>query len=80
MKRQKQTVPWAESRQKKLDRQEKKKRRKELKNKKIAEGIAKTKKRKNKFSHEEMDELMKDVALLRRHKKRKVRIAGFIFH
>lgn len=67
------TVPWSESQQRKLNRKERKKRKKEVKWRKIEEGKIKKKKRKNPLSEQEIQELMYDVALLKKHRKQKVK-------
>lgn len=66
------TVPWSESQQRKLNRKERKKRKKEVKWRKIEEGKIKKKKRKNPLSEQEIQELMYDVALLKKHRKQKI--------
>lgn len=71
--RRKQTIPWAESKQKKVDRKERKEKRKEIRKQKLEQGVKK-RKRKNEMSQEDLDELLKDINLLKKHKKKKVRI------
>ncbi|XKL64320.1 hypothetical protein PGB90_004406 [Kerria lacca] len=76
-KRQKQTIPWSDIKQRKLDRQERKKIKKEKRMQKIEAGKVKKKKRKNVISEQEMEELMKDIALLKKFKKRKISVEDF---
>ena len=71
--RKKQTIPWEESKQKKLDRRERRQKRKEIRKQKTEDGVKK-RKRKNRMTEEDMDELMKDITLLKKHKKKKVRM------
>jgi ATP-dependent RNA helicase DDX55/SPB4 len=72
------SIPWEESRQIKAERKEARKKRKEQKLKKKEQvdstdgGIVAAKKRKNKFSQEELDELASDIRALKHLKKRKI--------
>ncbi|XP_066583201.1 ATP-dependent RNA helicase DDX55 isoform X2 [Prorops nasuta] len=71
IKKRKQTEAWSEAKQKKLERQEKRKRRKEKTNKKLECGVPKKKKRK--FIDEgELEELSKDIALIKKFKRKKI--------
>lgn len=70
----KRTEAWELSKKKKEERKETKKRRKDArkskKDKMTTEGV--TKKRKNKFTEEEIDELKKDIAQIRKFKKKRI--------
>lgn len=70
--RRKPTIPWADSKQKKIDRKERRQKRKEIRKQKVEEGVVKKRKRKNEMSQADLDELLKDVNLLKKHKKKKV--------
>ncbi|KAL6420125.1 hypothetical protein ACFW04_014080 [Cataglyphis niger] len=70
--KQKQTESWSESKKRKLERQEKRSKRKEKK--KLKQGLSTTsnkKKRKN-IKEEDLKELAKDIALIKKFKKKKV--------
>lgn len=70
-KRKRQTEAWAETKQRKMDRKRKRKERQEKKKVKIMDG--KTKKRKRKgVTQEEIDELTKDIALIKKYKQKKI--------
>lgn len=69
----KQTVAWADAKQKKLERREKRKKKKELRKQMELEGKAKAKKKKEQaFSQEDLDDLAKDIALMKKFKNKKV--------
>lgn len=74
IKKAKQTESWSQAKQKKIQRQEKKIIKKAKINKRIeAGGPAKlTKKRKRKDLQEDIDELAKDIALIKKEKRKKV--------
>ncbi|KAL6420124.1 hypothetical protein ACFW04_014080 [Cataglyphis niger] len=70
--KQKQTESWSESKKRKLERQEKRSKRKEKK--KLKQGLSTTsnkKKRKN-IKEEDLKELAKDIALIKKFKKKKI--------
>lgn len=69
----KQTVAWADAKQKKLERREKRKKKKELRKQMELEGKAKAKKKREQaFSSEELNDLAKDIALMKKLKNKKV--------
>lgn len=73
----KSSEPWSKAKQMKEERKEKRKRRKLVKEMKAAcvgdgEGKEKRRKRKKGISEEDMAELAKDVALLKKLKKKKI--------
>lgn len=69
----KQTIAWADAKQKKLERREKRKKKKELRKQMELEGKAKAKrKREQAFSEEELNDLAKDIALMKKLKNKKV--------
>ncbi|KAK7595137.1 hypothetical protein V9T40_001570 [Parthenolecanium corni] len=70
--RKKQTIPWEESKQKKIDRKERRQKRKEIRKQKVEQGVVKKRKRKNTMSQEDLDDLMKDINLLKKYKKKKI--------
>lgn len=67
----KQTEPWSEAKKKKLERQENRKRRKEkkLKQKML---VNSAKKQKRKINEQDIEDLAKDIALIKKLKKKKV--------
>ncbi|KAJ9589586.1 hypothetical protein L9F63_017171 [Diploptera punctata] len=67
----KQTESWSLSKQKKLDKKTKREKRKIKKEQQNAAGIKKTKRKRN-FSQEDIDELAKDIALIKKLKKKKI--------
>ncbi|KAJ9576529.1 hypothetical protein L9F63_025575 [Diploptera punctata] len=67
----KQTESWSISKQKKLDKKTKREKRKIKKEQQNAAGIKKTKRKRN-FSQEDIDELAKDIALIKKLKKKKI--------
>uniref|UniRef100_A0A1B6CXC2 ATP-dependent RNA helicase n=1 Tax=Clastoptera arizonana TaxID=38151 RepID=A0A1B6CXC2_9HEMI len=71
-KKTKQTIPWSQNKEQKLQRQEKRRLRKEYTLKKQKEGKVRNKRKRNKLSEEDMEELAKDVALLKQLKKKKI--------
>lgn len=75
----KQTVAWADAKQKKFERREKRKKKKELRKQMELEGKAKAKrKREQAFSEEELNDLAKDIALMKKLKNKKVTIKHFL--
>ena len=69
----KQTVAWSDAKQKKLERREKRKKKKELRKQMELEGKAKAKiKREQVFSQDELNDLAKDIALMKKFKNKKV--------
>ncbi|XP_043253012.1 probable ATP-dependent RNA helicase DDX55 homolog [Colletes gigas] len=67
----KETESWSEAKKKKLDKQENRKKRKE---KKLKQKVSTnpTKKRKRKINEEDIEELAKDIALIKKLKKKKI--------
>lgn len=70
--RRKQTESWTEAKQRKLEKQEKRKKRKEKKKIQQEKGIVTVKKKKRSISSAEIEELAKDVALIKKFKKKKI--------
>lgn len=69
----KQTVAWADAKQKKLERREKRRKKKEIRKQMEIEGKAKAKKRKEQaFSQDDLNDLAKDIALMKKFKNKKV--------
>ncbi|XP_063981301.1 probable ATP-dependent RNA helicase DDX55 homolog [Diachasmimorpha longicaudata] len=68
----KQTEPWSEAKKKKLERQEKKGKKREKRNKRIEAGNAKPVKKKRKATEEDIEELARDIALIKKFKKKKI--------
>lgn len=69
----KQTVAWCDTKQKKLEKREKRKKKKEFKKQMELEGKAKAKrKREQVFSETELNDLAKDIALMKKLKNKKV--------
>lgn len=71
----KKTESWADANKKRELRKENRKKRKEVKNnikEQKASGVQITRKRKNKFSQDELDELSKDIAAIKKFKKNKI--------
>ncbi|GLH01659.1 Probable ATP-dependent RNA helicase DDX55 homolog [Gryllus bimaculatus] len=66
----KQTEPWSETKKNKQERKERRKERKERKNAMALEG--KVKKKKKGISKEEMEELEKDIALIKKFQRKKM--------
>ena len=67
----KQTEPWSETKKRKMEKQENRKRRKEKKLKqKMSANM--TKKRKRKINEQDIEDLAKDIALIKKLKKKKV--------
>ena len=74
------SIPWEMSQQQKTERKESRKKRKEQKLKKkeqLESGVPLEKKRKNKFSKEDLEELANDIKTLKNFKKRKITEAEF---
>lgn len=77
----KQTVAWADAKQKKLERREKRKKKKELRKQMELEGKSKAKrKREQAFSEEELNDLAKDISLMKKLKSKKVSYFILIFN
>ncbi|XP_014615065.1 PREDICTED: probable ATP-dependent RNA helicase DDX55 homolog [Polistes canadensis] len=68
----KQTESWTETKKKKLEKQEKRQRRKEKKKVLQEKGIDQVKKKKRSITAEELEELAKDVALIKKFKRKKI--------
>ncbi|XP_063709775.1 probable ATP-dependent RNA helicase DDX55 homolog [Culicoides brevitarsis] len=71
----KKTVAWDKAKKERIDKKELKKRRKDarnLKKEKKAADEAPKKKRKNKFTEEEIEELKRDIASIKKFKKQKI--------
>ncbi|XP_015187123.1 PREDICTED: probable ATP-dependent RNA helicase DDX55 homolog [Polistes dominula] len=68
----KQTESWTETKKKKLEKQEKRQRRKEKKQVLQEKGIDQVKKKKRSISAEDLEELAKDVALIKKFKRKKI--------
>ncbi|XP_050464865.1 probable ATP-dependent RNA helicase DDX55 homolog [Cataglyphis hispanica] len=70
--KQKQTESWSESKKRKLERQEKRSKRKEKK--KLKQGLSTTsnKKKRKHIKEEDLKELAKDIALIKKFKKKKI--------
>lgn len=71
----KETTPWSFKKQIKLDRQEKRVRKKEYRNKKISEGKTKAKRKKKRLTNEDLidnEDLKKDLALMKKLRRGKV--------
>ncbi|XP_050442815.1 probable ATP-dependent RNA helicase DDX55 homolog [Adelges cooleyi] len=67
------TVAWADAKQKKLERREKRKRKKELRKQMELEGKARTKKKREQvFTVDELNDLAKDIALMKKLKNKKI--------
>ncbi|KOC59272.1 ATP-dependent RNA helicase DDX55 [Habropoda laboriosa] len=66
----KQTEPWSETKKRKLEKQENRKKRKEKKLKQVS--VNSTKKQKRKINEQDIEELAKDIALIKKLKKKKV--------
>ncbi|XP_043496310.1 ATP-dependent RNA helicase DDX55 [Polistes fuscatus] len=68
----KQTESWTETKKKKLEKQEKRQRRKEKRKVLQEKGIDQVKKKKRSITAEELEELAKDVALIKKFKRKKI--------
>lgn len=68
----KQTESWTEAKQRKLEKQEKRKKRKEKKKIQMEKGVVPLKKKKRSITSEELEELAKDVALIKKFKRKKI--------
>ncbi|CAH0549129.1 unnamed protein product [Brassicogethes aeneus] len=66
------TEPWSKTKQTKEERKEKRKKRKALKKAKLASNEAPKSKKRKGISDEDLEELKKDVALLKKFKKKKI--------
>ncbi|RZF43032.1 hypothetical protein LSTR_LSTR001210 [Laodelphax striatellus] len=66
------SVPWSLNKQMKAEQQEKRNKKKEYRKRKAEEGKQKAKKKKKTVSQEDIDELMKDVAMIKKFKKKKI--------
>lgn len=76
--KQRQTEAWSETKKKKLEKQEKRSKRKEKKKLKLQLSAASGKKRKKRISEEDLEELAKDIALMKKFKRKKVTRVSFI--
>lgn len=66
--------PWSEAKKKKLERQEKKGKKRERKNNRIeAGGPAKSAKKRKKMSQEDIDDIAKDIAMIKKERRGKVK-------
>lgn len=75
----KKTEPWSEAKKNKLDHQERRNSRREKRKKKMEMNPDSTKKKRKKgISEEDMAELAKDVALIKKFKKKKVLLVALI--
>lgn len=70
----KQTEPWSLSKQRKIERKNKRDTRKLRKQQQQDSGVYTKHKRKRNVSQEDIDELAKDIALIKKLKRKKVRI------
>jgi len=68
----KQAESWSETKKRKLERQEKRSKRKEKKELKQQFSITSNKKRRKRINEEDIEQLAKDVALIKKFKKKKV--------
>lgn len=68
----KQTESWSESKKRKLEKQEKRNKRKEKKKLNQGVSIAPNKKKRRQIKEEDLEELAKDIALIKKFKKKKV--------
>lgn len=68
----KQTESWSESKKRKLERQEKRNKRKEKKKSKQEVSTASSKKKRKQIKEEDLEELAKDIALIKKFKKKKI--------
>uniref|UniRef100_A0A1B6JTZ4 ATP-dependent RNA helicase n=1 Tax=Homalodisca liturata TaxID=320908 RepID=A0A1B6JTZ4_9HEMI len=71
----KETTPWSLKKQLKVEKQERRKVKKEYKNKKISEGKNKTKRKRNRLTNEDLllnEDLKKDLALMKKLNKRRI--------
>ncbi|XP_075223190.1 ATP-dependent RNA helicase DDX55 [Lycorma delicatula] len=66
------SIPWSKNKQTKAERQERRLKKKGYRKKKVEEGKQKTKRKKRKMSETEIQELLKDVALIKKFKKKKI--------
>lgn len=66
-------MAWSEKKAKKEASSEKRLKRKEVKQQKEASGVEKKKRKRNAVSEEDLRELAKDIALMKKLKKKKVR-------
>ena len=69
----KQTEPWSRSKQRKMERKNKRDRRKLKKQQQQTSGVTKCKRKRN-LCQEDIDELAKDIALIKKLKRKKVRM------
>lgn len=70
--KQKQTESWSESKKRKLEKQEKRSKRKERKKLKQELSTTSNKKKRKQIKEEDLKELAKDIALIKKFKKKKV--------
>lgn len=71
----KQTEPWSQSKQRKMERKNKRERRKLKKQQQQNSGVTKRKRKRN-LCQEDIDELAKDIALIKKLKRKKVRMVN----
>ncbi|XP_011307517.1 probable ATP-dependent RNA helicase DDX55 homolog [Fopius arisanus] len=70
--RAKQSEPWSEAKKKKMERLEKRGKKKEKRNKRIETANAKPVKKKRKATLEDIEELARDIALIKKLKRKKI--------
>lgn len=75
----KQTESWSESKKRKLEKQEKRNKRKEKKKLKQEVSTASNKKNRRQIKEEDLEELAKDIALIKKFKKKKVMCSFFSY-
>lgn len=73
----KRTESWSESKKRKLERQEKRCKRKERKELKQQFSVTSNKKKRKQINEEDIEQLAKDITLIKRFKKRKVTLDFF---
>lgn len=75
--KQKQTESWSESKKKKLDKQQKRNKRKEKKELKRQISTVSNKRNRKRINETDIEELAKDIALIKKFKKKKVKVLFF---
>lgn len=75
--KQKRTESWSESKKRKLERQEKRSKRKERKELKQQSSTIFNRKKRKRRNEEDIEQLAKDIALIKRFKKKKVTLFNF---
>lgn len=78
--KQKRTESWSETKKKKLERQEKRNKRREKKELKQQFSTVSNKKKRKRINEEDIEQLAKDIALIKRFKKRKVMFVDFLLY